>query len=205
MQTSPPRSSVPIGWQRACRVAYGSRFPRRERIVRRAFAASIAKRSGCKRRRRTGWTSWTLTHDTSRTGERYRKQVDNGRSRGAKGTIDVSRYAAAPRRDRDSRSKWAIPRYGYGGIKRSASTGGGGCAGTADGSCRSQVECRRESPFTAEKTAAMIVYANCLRYPGWRQSRVFCGCRFAKTDTPETTVGSGAQPWSYFSTIVRTQ
>jgi len=61
----------------------------------------------------------TLTHDTSRTGERHRKQVDNGRSRGAKGTIDVSRYAAAPRRDRDSRSKWAIPRYGYGGIKRS--------------------------------------------------------------------------------------
>lgn len=53
-----------------------------------------------------------------------------GRSRGAKGTIDVSRYAAAPRRDRDSRSKWAIQRYGYGGIKRSASTGGGGCAGT---------------------------------------------------------------------------
>lgn len=42
--------------------------------------------------------TWTLTHDTSRTGKRYRKQVDNGRSRGAKGTIDVSRYAAAPRR-----------------------------------------------------------------------------------------------------------
>lgn len=70
--------------------------------------------------------SRTLTHDTSRTGERHRKQVDNGRSRGAKGTIDVSRYAAAPRRDRDSRSKWAMPLYGYGGIKRSGSTGEGG-------------------------------------------------------------------------------
>nr|KAF7406755.1 hypothetical protein H0235_014411 [Vespula pensylvanica] len=60
-------------------------------------------------------------------------------------------------RDRDRRSKWAMPRYGYGGIKRSAS-------GTGEGRAV-DVEYRRESPFTAEKTAAMIVYANCLRYP----------------------------------------
>lgn len=78
----------------------------------------------------------------------------------------MSAGTQAPRRDRDSRSKWAMPRYGYGGIKRSGSTGGGGEGSTSHTTGRSsQVECRRESPFTVEKTAAMIVYANCLRYP----------------------------------------
>ncbi|KAF7386221.1 hypothetical protein HZH68_013353 [Vespula germanica] len=71
-------------------------------------------------------------------------------------TLTYDPWVAAGR-DRDRRSKWAMPRYGYGGIKRSAS-------GTGEGRAV-DVEYRRESPFTAEKTAAMIVYANCLRYP----------------------------------------
>lgn len=81
----------------SCRL--GSRFPGSERIVRirdtRLFPTYLvanAKGSGCKTRLWTSLVSWTLTQDTSRTDERYRKQVDNGLSRGAKGTIDVSRY-----------------------------------------------------------------------------------------------------------------
>ncbi|KAF7385018.1 hypothetical protein HZH66_012104 [Vespula vulgaris] len=64
-----------------------------------------------------------------------------------------------------------MPRYGYGGIKRSAS-------GTGEGRAV-DVEYRRESPFTAEKTAAMIVYANCLRYPWKSRSLLVVGrsCR----------------------------
>lgn len=116
--------------------------------ARRAFVSfvGIAKRSRARMQNAEEDRSslWTLTHDTPRTDEWYRKQVDNSRSRGAKGTIDVSRHAAAPQRDRDSRSKWAMPRYGYGSIKRSDSTEGGGAAWRAgtgsratqrDGSC----------------------------------------------------------------------
>lgn len=97
----------------------------------------------------------------------------NGWSRGGKGTIDISRCTRTPRRDRDSRSKWAMVRYGYGGIKRSGSSscgdeeGGTGAEANQSASWRivavdSSVV---ESPFMAEKTAAMIVYANCLKYP----------------------------------------
>lgn len=64
-------------------------------------------------------------------------------------------------------------RYGYGGIKRSGSSscgdeeGGTGAEANQSASWRivavdSSVV---ESPFMAEKTAAMIVYANCLKYP----------------------------------------
>ncbi|KAK1132901.1 hypothetical protein K0M31_014269 [Melipona bicolor] len=83
-------------------------------------------------------------------------------------------YARTPSRDRDSRSKWAMPCYGYGGIKRSGSSSCGGEWGRrgADGNQSASwrvvaVDSSAvESPFMAEKTAAMIVYANCLKYPG---------------------------------------
>jgi len=58
--------------------------------------------------------------------------------------------SAGTQRDRDSRSKWAMPRYGYGSIKRSDSTEGGGAARRDAArehnqpSCGSQVKCRRE-------------------------------------------------------------
>lgn len=49
-----------------------------------------------------------------------------------------------------------MPGYGYGGIKRSA----------RERALRDDEETAPcGSPFMAQKTAAMIAYANCLRYP----------------------------------------
>lgn len=46
-----------------------------------------------------------------------------------------------------------------------------------------------ESPFMGEKTAAIIVYANCLKYPGLRPSSPtsFRGRRFVKTFRDSST------------------
>lgn len=109
-------------------------------------------------------------------------------------------YTRTPRRDR--RSKWAMPRYGYGGIKRSGlwkgRRGQEASSQPAGGSWQS-TRVPSRAPFMGEKTAAIIVYANCLKYPRAKAVLLpppsptsFRGRRFVKTfRDSSTTAGDG--------------
>lgn len=79
-----------------------------------------------------------------------------------------------PRWEWDSRSKWAMPSYGYGHIKRSAVRPPPRWNGAKYMGWRAESRVEYdESPFTAKKMATMILYANCLRYPNHHDASLF--------------------------------